>query len=553
MSSETSPERRGAYSLDRLNGATPSASQGRLCLFRLLCALVWAGELFWIQSLAFEAVPWIRYPVFTQLFRFGLDFIFAATLMLMLPRRSLVPLLVLNSLAMLLIGAYVSHFHWPIMPARILSEWREGWSMRSQAHKLVPLWLVSSVVLLFLAKLFFLVKSGRNTLPWRIRWWLLGISLLMYILPVAALQKTNMKLSVGPTGGPGRWVFTYGYTLPWFCDLWSNRSLENHAARAKAVMARHYDRLSPLEKPVPVPGHIVVLQLESVDVAAANVSSDGKLVMPFLHGLKDQSMFFRLHSFHRNGSCDMDYAATTGFEPYPGVVPYRLPGIEYTNGIPAFMSRYGFKTYVFHGNTGLFYDRSQTMWKLGFDHIFFKEQLMPQHLHASQAGVRDADLLNCALAALRSESRAYLFCITLDTHIPYLQLNPEEMEVFPRPQNPVENYLNSLRYLDNCLRNFIGQLPTGTTVLLYGDHTTSMHSNLFESDVADGLECVICLLYQAGKDLSEVQQTRNQSIATDGTLNLLDVMSYLRHSVTNSCPPVASPPGLHSNPAGAGH
>jgi hypothetical protein len=528
------------FQLNRQIGAAELESSKRLCLFRLFCAVVWAGELFWIQDMGFEAVPWIKYPVFTQLFRLGLDFIFATSLLFLLPRRLLIPLQALNSLVMIGIGIYVANFHWPLMPVRILSEWREGLSMRSSIDDLVPWWLVGVIFLLFLVKSFLLLKSGRNTLPWRVRWRLLGVSLLIYSLPVAAMQTTSLRLSIGPNGGPGRGVYAYGYMLPWLCDLLGNQSLEKHAVRAKAYLTHNYDRLAPLEKPLPVPGHIVVLQLESVDVSAINASCQGSLVMPFLYGLKDQSMFYRIQAFHRNGSCDMDYAATTGVEPYPGVVPYRLPGMRYTNSIPAFMSHYGFKTYVFHGNTELFYDRGQAMWKLGFDHVFFKEQLMSEHLPSTIMGFRDADVLNCVLKALQSENRAYLFCITLDTHAPFQQLNPQEMEIFPDAKKPVELYLNSLRYLDQCLRNFISQLPPGTTVFMYGDHTTSMHTSFFDSDTANGVEYVGGLIYQQGNDLSRLQQTREQPIATNGSLNLLDVLNYLRHGVATSFRPAVS-------------
>ena len=115
------------------------------------------------------------------------------------------------------------------------------------------------------------------------------------------------------------------------------------------------------------------------------------------------------------------------------------------------------------------------------------------------------------------------------------------MEIFPDPRDPVERYLNSLRYLDGCLRDFVNQLPEGTTVVLYGDHTTSMRSEIFNSDIVDGKEYVGCLIYQKGRDLSALQQTRQLPVATSGSLNLLDVMNYLRHSIaveTGPVPPI---------------
>ena len=506
-------------------------AQRRLFLFRAFCAMIWAVELFWIQGLGFEAIPWIKYPVFTQLFRLGLNFVFCSALVFLTPRRFLIPLLALNSVLMIAISTYIANFHWPVMPMRILSELREGWTMHSQAYHFISWPTAGLILFLFVVKLFLLLKSGRHTLSAPTRWRMLVVAVLVYGLPVAALQLTNLRLSMGPGGGLGRAVFAYGYTLPWLCDLVANHSIAVHVARAKTYLTHHYDRLTPVEAPLPVSSCIVVLQLESVGGSAIEAVYQGDPVMPFLHNLKGQSMYYRIVAFHRNGSCDMDYAATTAVEPYPGVVPYRLPCLEYTNSVPSFMDRHGYQTYFFHGNTGLFYERGPVMERLGFDHVFFKEQLARQHLPSSPIGVRDADILQCVLKAVQSENRVYAFCITLDTHAPYLQLSPREVEIFPVPRDPVERYFNSLRYLDHCLRDLVNQLPEGATVVMYGDHTASMHTEIFNSDIVDGKEYVGCLIYQKGRDLSALQQTRRLPVAADGSLNLLDMMNYLRHSI----------------------
>ncbi len=517
-------------------------TQRRLFLFRLLCAVIWAGELFWIQGLGFETIPWIKYPVLVQLFRLGLNFVFCSALVFLVPRRFLTPLLAFNAVLMIALSAYIASFHWPLMPRRLFSEWREGWSLHSQAYHFIALPTAGVILILFVAKFLLLLKSGRHNLSASTRRRLLVAAVLVYALPVAALQLTNLRLSMGPSGGPGRTVYAYGYSLPWLCDLLANQSIETHVARARAYLTHHYDRLTPLETPLPVSNRIVVLQLESVSGNAIEALYKGDPVMPFLRGLKTQSLYYRIISFHRNGSCDMDYAATTGVEPYPGVVPYRLPGLEYTNAVPAFMDQHVYRTYFFHGNTGLFYERGPVIERLGFDHVFFKEQLASQHLPSSLIGIRDADLLQCMLHAVQAEKRIYAFGITLDTHAPFLQLTPAEMELFPNPQDPVERYLNSLRYVDHCLRDFIGQLPAGTTVVLYGDHTTSMHTELFNADNVDGKEYVGCVIYQQGVDLSARQQTRDLPVATDGSLNLLDVMNYLRHSIAVGTTPAPANP-----------
>src|SRR5205085_10033060 len=117
------------------------------------------------------------------------------------------------------------------------------------------------------------------------------------------------------------------------------------------------------------------------------------------------------------------------------------------------------------------------------------------------------------------------------THTPFQELDPNEMEIFPHPGSADERYLNSARYLDHCIQDFVGKLPEGTTLVMYGDHTTSMHTPIFNSDENGQTEFIGCLIYQKGKNLAKQQKTRHQLTTNDGTYNLLDVMNYLRSSI----------------------
>jgi len=501
----------------------------RWLVLRSLCALVWAVELFWVQKLAFEANPMVSHPGLVQLIRFYLDLVLTMMLSLLLQRRYLLPLLVFNLIALSVIGTYATYFHRPLMPVAAYHQWREGWSLHPDYPHIMS-WQVASVVLAtFGLKFGLLLKSGRFAVPGWVRWQTAVGAAVLYALPVIPLQFTRFNLRTDAF--VTRNVFAYGYALPWIMDLAKNRKLAEHAARARAYLPVRYDRITPLEKPLSVTNHVLVLQLETISTQAVEATCQGVPMMPFLRALKDESMSFRIRAFHNNGSCDMDFAAATFTEPYPWLVPYRLPGLKYTNAMPAFMKRYGYRTYVFHGNSQQFYERGPLMEQLGFDHLFFREQLANRHLQASVKGIRDAELFRCILEAVQSERRAYIFAITLDTHPPFDFINQSEMDIFPHPANAVERYLNSIRHLDHCLQNLINGLPEGTTLVMYGDHTASLKTDLFVSDVVDGVEYVGCLIYQKGDALSQYQQTRNQPIATAGTLNLLDVLSYLRHSI----------------------
>jgi hypothetical protein len=512
---------------------------------RFLCPLVWALDLFWIQGKAFETVPWMKYPLLYQGFRLFLDLSVTLLMVLLLRRRILVPLISINLMALTILGTYSAYFHGPLLPIQAYHQWKEGWSMSSHLFNFIA-WDTTAVLLGSAALQFWLLwKSGYQRIVPAIRRGILALFAVIITISMVALQATSFKLSSHGNANIHRAVYAYGYTLPWIFDILANRDIKVHVQRAHEYLEHRYDRLSPLEPPVQIPGHFIVLQLESVGGNAITAEVDGKSVMPFLNNLKEESMYFRIESFHRNGSCDMDYAATTGYEPYPGMVPYRLPGMVYTNALPSFMEAHGFTSSFYHGNTALFYDRGPVMKQLGFDHIYFKEQLVREHLPTSAIGVRDAALFNFMLQEIRSESRAYIFAVTLDTHTPFQQLQPTEMELFSKPQNSVERYINALHYLDDCLHDFFQQLPPGTTLVLYGDHTASINSDLFQSDVSNGKEYIPCLIHQTGTNLALLQQTRTNSVSTNGTLNLLDIMSYLRRSRFYA---IESHPGIKSRP-----
>jgi hypothetical protein len=508
-------------------------SRRSFLVLRFLCALIWAMELWWGQGLGFEVLPVTKHPWLFPGIRFGLDLILTAGFCLILKRRIMVPLMWGNLLVFSLLATYTHHFHRPLMPINAWTQWREAWGACGNIFDILSWKIIVVALLSFLLKFLLIVKSGRLDLTLRAKLEGWAVMILLYAIPVTVLQFSSFKLNLDCRDMP-RYVFAYGYTLPWIGDVFVNANASNHRQRALACFSEHYDRITPLEKPLAIKGHIVVLQLETVGTAAADAKYGENLVMPFFHSLKDTSMVYRIRAFHWNGSCDMDYAGTTFVRPYEFLNPYRIPDLPYTNTMPIFMKKYGYKTAFFHGNFGAFYNRENVIEKLGFDEVYFKRQLMLQAPETSEIGVRDRDMFQFVLAAMLAAPRTYTHLVTLDTHAPFAFIRPEEQEIFSDPKNDVERYFNCLRYLDGCLKNFINDIPEGTTVILYGDHTASLNTGGFKSDVVGNKEFVNGIIYQKGRDLSQIQKTRRDLIAMNGELNLLDVLAYVRNSVAAS-------------------
>ena len=45
----------------------------------------------------------------------------------------------------------------------------------------------------------------------------------------------------------------------------------------------------------------------------------------------------------------------------------------------------------------------------------------------------------------------------------------------------MQNYINNMRYLDNCLRDYVASLGSGTTVMIYADHPTEEGDGTFSA------------------------------------------------------------------------
>jgi phosphoglycerol transferase MdoB-like AlkP superfamily enzyme len=160
-------------------------------------------------------------------------------------------------------------------------------------------------------------------------------------------------------------------------------------------------------------------------------------------------------------------------------------------------------------------------------------------LKGDRWGIEDKEVLARSAQMLRTATIPTChFVITLTTHTSYTLLTPDEKEIFPDARTTYENYMNNMRYLDNCLRDYITALGRGTTIMIYADHPTEEGFEFTpDRDRSGAREFIPCFIHDTDQDLSKLQKTRKNSIAFDGSLNLVDMINYLRGQVKRSCEP----------------
>jgi phosphoglycerol transferase MdoB-like AlkP superfamily enzyme len=261
--------------------------------------------------------------------------------------------------------------------------------------------------------------------------------------------------------------------------------------------------------------------------------------------LRAMSMFYRVRAVHSNGSSDADFVALNGVMASAHKNTYKIHNYPFVDTTPDLLRACGYAMFSFHGNSGEFYDRRTAFEKMRFDNFYFQEELESQFgLKGERWGIHDKEILARSAQILRTAATPTChFIITLTTHTPYTLLAAGEKDIFPDARTTFQNYMNNMRYLDNCLRDYITALGRDATVMIYADHPTEDGYQDFtpDRDRSGAREFIPCFIYDTDEDLSQVQKTRTNPMTTDGSLNLVDMINYLRGQVKHSCRPAEAP------------
>jgi hypothetical protein len=517
---------------------------------------LWVVELFFVQKTTLISVQDSseRFLRWAPRLRLMLDIFFVVAVSMFLPRSWL---LGLSAIVFLVHMGLISHYQYFLRPLSALSmfhNWREGVKTGGYTFgiRLTRLnWvLVLILALKAIALLAMPAESGVSN-------WLIDgiglVALLGYLTLAAAASYIDPLDKIRTTRGFGRLGVIRGYFITWLaeCCYLGRREVLAGAKRQREIV---HDRLTPIEASIPIPNRLIIIQAESLDFNVLGYEINGQEVTPFLNRLREQSLFYRIAAARYIGSADADFVMLSGVMPSTRIITYNIPNYPYENTLPQFLAQYGYRTATFHGNTGNFYNRRNAFEKMDFAEIYFREELVSCNgLKSRSWGIDDRDLLEFSARRLQEMPDPVChFIITLTTHTPYTLIPTTEREVFARPQSMAEDYLNNMRYLDNLLRDYLGSLKSAT-VVIYSDHSADPAMAPEFKPHWDGLqEFVPCFIYNTDEDLGAQQRTRGQPIATDGTLTLLDITTFLRGQVaaangaalTTSTPelnPISSP------------
>ncbi len=308
-------------------------------------------------------------------------------------------------------------------------------------------------------------------------------------------------------------VLYFGFLWTYGVDLYR---MNTKPAHTEPIPESNFSIHIPLEKQ----RNIIAIQVESLDKNVIHHTVDSKRVMPFLHRLTQESIYFtNVFAQHTSvgGTSDAEFCVLTSQYPLGHKGTFFAVGLEQLPSVPVILNRNGFATLAFHGNTGSFFNRKRGLIELGFQQTFFKNDFTitnPDKWHA----LKDMDFLGQVQQILVNiDSPYFAFILTLTSHTPFDLIDERDyVSDFNTEDLVVKNYLNSMAYVDSALEDFISamqRVDPNSLIILFGDHCANIHETEYTSYDIKGLEPIPLFI------LDQMNQTNDEILIAGSTID----------------------------------
>lgn len=294
----------------------------------------------------------------------------------------------------------------------------------------------------------------------------------------------------------------FGYTQAWGYELVTKIDRENLIERIIEDSASEPLPVPEELKNIRIPENVYVIQLESIDYGALIGTYNDKKLMPFTLGLVPDSCLYVVKAHDKEASANADFSVLTGSGLYISMftVMYNLiPPIHYDKmfTLPKLFKSQGYMTRFYHGFEGGFFKRVEHMKAMGFDKIWFAENL-PLSVKQGAWGYNDADLLGFVIEDNRQNPapKNFNFIITVSSHEDF-EIGNKHLAIVKSPSGMTERFYNAAHYVDEALKRIVASAPQNSLFIIYSDHLSKVMTD----------SRTFMLVYQKGKPFETCRHT----------------------------------------------
>ncbi|HUI92559.1 MAG TPA: LTA synthase family protein [Chitinivibrionales bacterium] len=296
------------------------------------------------------------------------------------------------------------------------------------------------------------------------------ITVLTAIILWNPLKPLSEQMVADPAASDVAMIKSQGLVSFTVMDILSHRKTPDFA------LSQRYGRMITSKgtgRPHP---NIVCIQVESMDANIVDRQFHGVFVTPFLHKLSQECIYFPYAlSYHEAGlTTDCEVSVINSLEPLADFPSIKLHNYRYINSMLKRFNITKYQTIAFHGNKGIFDNRTEAYDKMGFQKFY---DMTAMGLREISWGAPDGAVFDFVKNKLRAQQEPFLYyIITMSSHEPFNLVNP----YYRSPQfktgtdQHTLNYFNSLSYVDKELRGLIAsirKLRPNSYIFMYGDHT----------------------------------------------------------------------------------
>lgn len=226
--------------------------------------------------------------------------------------------------------------------------------------------------------------------------------------------------------------------------------------------------------------NLIFIQVESLENSVINQKINGQEITPNLNRLASEGLYFSNYysPIGPGTTADAEFMTLNSLYSLPDTVAF----IEYPNNhysaLPSLLKENGYHTYAMHGDVSSFWNRSNIYPNLGYEKWFSKpDYIIPRKIGVYDLG--DKDFFEQSILKLKSLPQPFMTTlITLTSHTPFEM--PPDLQYLDMPATTnlnilQRNYLQSVRYTDQAIGDFIEQLKVdnlynNSLIFIYGDH-----------------------------------------------------------------------------------
>lgn len=338
--------------------------------------------------------------------------------------------------------------------------------------------------------------------------WTLLFSILIWLSskkrpPQAPTRQTKIILMAVTTSV----IFIVSFLQPYSYDPLTNfiRSVKTHHFPSKNVVSSEAEFLAELPRieiaskfKAATKPHVFVVLVESLNSRFINKTTpEGVIYTPFLNELTKKYLYFPNYFSNSIQTAKGHFAAICGQVPMLRSVEFKTKSCFERQCLPSLMQEAGYRTFFIQADPNFNTEGERNFLR---DHGIqdFAEVVKPCEQEKDRCygiGIRDDIFFNRAINYLTNnwDSKTPLFAVlaTVSSHMPFNSQEEAEREIFKKPKNLKEHYLNMLRMTDTSLKVFFDSffksaLSKNAILIITGDHgfPTGEHGSFHNENYA---------------------------------------------------------------------